>query len=475
MTPDATGQSARGTGSERGDGSRDLPDGVLDDPEAPHWRRPPIGREDQRTDYLLAAGLLIGGLLSFVLWQVAAGGEDNPPGWASLLCMIGVTAPLALRRRYPSAVGVVIAAVFIVLGSIRVPETLVANIALFLALYTIGAWEPDRRRARLARVVIVVGMFVWLIIALFAASTDPEALPELSRVGAFSPLVAFLLIQLLTNLAYFGAAYWFGDHAWSAARDRARTERKTRELEQERRKVADQAVTLERLRLARELHDAVAHHVSLMGVQASAARTLLGVDAERTAAALEQVEESAREAIGELQGILGTLREPGTMSGDHEAVGSLDVARLPELVEDAQTAGLPTTFQVIGEPTPLPPLVSLNLYRIAQEALTNARKHAGSHATADVRLRYLPDAVELEVTDDGLGARRGAPRPGSGLGLIGMRERVSADGGTVLAAPRSRGGFVVRAHVPLHGAHAPHSSNGEQRGHSEHRSADRDV
>ena len=417
------------------------------DPDSVTWRRPPPTGDDLRTDSLLAGSLLIAALLSLGLWQVAGAYDEPAPGWVSVLCLVGVTVPLALRRRYPSVVALGVAAVFITLGSLQVPETLVANIALFLALYTVGAWEPVRARARLVRVGIIVAMFVWLLIALFTATTDPESLPDFSRAGAFSPLVAFLLIQLLTNLAYFGAAYWFGDNGWAAARERARTHRTTVELAEGRRQLAEQAVALERLRLARELHDAVAHHVSLMGVQASAARALIAVDPARSATALEQVEESARDAIGELQGILGTLREPG--GPDAEAVGSLDVSRLPDLVADARAGGLPTTFQVVGEPVPLPPLVALNLYRIAQEALTNARKHAGPHATADVRLRYLPDAVELEVTDDGVGVGRGSPRAGSGLGLIGMRERVQADGGTVLAAPRSRGGFLVRASVPL--------------------------
>ena len=418
------------------------------DPDSPTWRRPPVTGDDLRTDSLLAGSLLIAALLSMGLWQVAGAYEDPAPGWVSVLCLIGVTVPLALRRRYPSVVALVVAAVFITLGSLQVPETLVANIALFLALYTVGAWEPARGRARVVRVTIIIGMFVWLLIALFTATTDPESLPHYSRAGTFSPLVAFLLIQLLTNLAYFGAAYWFGDNAWAAARERARTHRTTVELAEGRRQLAEQAVALERLRLARELHDAVAHHVSLMGVQASAARALIEVDPARSATALVQVEDSARQAIAELQGILGTLREPGAVS-DADAVGSLDVSRLPDLVADACAGGLPTTFQVVGTPVPLPPLVALNLYRIAQEALTNARKHAGPHATADVRLRYLPDAVELEVSDDGVGVRRGSPNGGSGLGLIGMRERVQADGGTVLAAPRSRGGFLVRASVPL--------------------------
>jgi signal transduction histidine kinase len=420
----------------------------LEDPDRIGWRRPPVGPDQLRTDALLAAAMLVGGLLSMVLWRVAGLYDEPAPAWLSVVCLVGVTAPLALRRRWPSAVLVVVAAVFVVLVQVLVPETLFANIALFAALYAVGAWEPSRRRATIVRAVVIAGMFLWLLIALFVGTSDPASMPDLSRAGAFSPLVAYLLIQLLTNVLYFAGAYWFGERAWASARERARTELRTVQLEQERRRVAAQAVALERLRLARELHDAVAHHVSMMGVQAAVARTLLAADPDKARGTLEQVEESAREAIEELHGILGTLREDAPDGPADEAVASLDVSRLPELVQAACDAGLPTTFQVVGEPGRLPPLTSLNLYRITQEALTNTRKHAGPSARADVRLRYTGDAVELEVADDGVGRATGTADT-AGLGLVGIRERVAADGGTLVAGPRSRGGFLVRARIPL--------------------------
>ncbi|MBO1751416.1 sensor histidine kinase [Actinotalea sp. BY-33] len=440
------------------------------DPDQPGWRREAVGPDQVRNDAAVAGALLVGALLSMVLQRTTGFYGEPAEGWVALLCLAAATLPLALRRRYPSAVAVVITVAFVVTAELLVPETLFINITLFMALYTVGAWEPDRRRATAVRLGIVVVMFAWLIISLFRSVTDPDSMPDLSRAGVFSPLVAFMLIQLLTNILYFAGAYWFGDHAWASARERARTAYRGRLLQIERQVVEQQAVTLERLRLARELHDAVAHHVSMMGVQAAAARTLLGTDLERAARALEQVEDSARQSIDELQGVLGmlreTAREPATgddpalgegPAGDLTArvgrhapdgVGSLSVERLPELVERTVEAGLGATYQVVGDPVPLPPLVSLNLYRIAQEALTNTRKHGGVRARADVRLRYLPGAVELEVADDGAGGRR-ASTPSSGLGLVGMRERVAADGGTLEAGPRQRGGFLVRAQVPL--------------------------
>lgn len=422
------------------------------DPDLPGWRRAPVDREGLRSDALAAAGMFVGGLLSMALWRIAGLYDEPAAPWLSALTLALLTLPLALRRRWPAPVAVLVAVVFVVHVQTNVPETLFANIALFTALYTVGAWEHRRRLAHLVRGGIVVGMLVWLFIAIFMTTNDPDALPDLSRAGALSPLVAYLLIQLLTNILYFAGAYWFGERQWASARERARTLLRTRQLEAERRRVASQAVAIERLRLARELHDAVAHHVSMMGVQASAARALLDSDPAAARATLEHVEESAREAIGELQGILGTLRDEPVerpVDGDDAAVGSLGVERLPDLAEATTAAGVPTTFQVVGDPVRLPPLLSLNLYRIAQEALTNTRKHAGAHARADVRLRYLADAVELEVTDDGGGRLRTARPLGTGLGLVGIRERVAADGGTLEARPRSRGGFLVRVRVPL--------------------------
>lgn len=422
---------------------------AVSDPDAASWRRPPVDRAAQRADAGLAAALFVGAVLSMVLWRVTGVRPDPASGAVSVPLLLAVTAPLAWRRRYPSAVLGVVAVAFVVAQVLAVPETLVLNVALFIALYTVGAWETDRRRAVWVRALVVVGMFVWLLVAIFQAVADPEAVPGFSRSGAFSPLAAYLLIQVLTNVVYFAGAWAFGDHAWSAARERARTAWRTWQLAAAQRRAEEQAVALERLRIARELHDAVAHHVAAMGVQAAVASTLLDAgDDTQAGVAVEQVQQSARDAVHELAAILGTLREERAEAVD-EPLGRLGVARLPELVEHATGAGMPVQLEVVGTPQPLPPLVSLNLYRIAQEALTNSRRHAGPTARASVRLRYLPGAVELEVADDGGGGRPLTRLPSSGLGLLGMQERVNADGGTLHVGPRSRGGFVVRATVPV--------------------------
>ncbi|MGC0274603.1 sensor histidine kinase [Pseudactinotalea sp. Z1739] len=418
------------------------------------WQRPAPTQAQLRVDAAAALALFAGALLAMALQRAAMLFTDPAHPVLSVVVLAGITLPLALRRRYPASVLVAVSAVFIVAGETMVPETLITNIALFMALYTSGAWISDRRRALILRLVVVDVMAIWLLVSFFRIATDP---PDGEQVdigpGTLSPLAAFMLVQVLINALYFAGAIWFGNHAWKAARDRHLLIERAHDLQAERALVEAQAVTIERMRLARELHDAVAHHVSLMGVQAAAARTLLDRDPGRAGDALERVEDAARDAISELHTLLGTLRaEPdgGVDPGSTDPVGSLGVERIPDLIEDARHGGLQVQYQVIGEPVPMRPLASLNLYRIAQEALTNARKHAGNGAQVDVRLRYLPEAVELEVADDGAGRRRRPVRPGSGgLGLVGMRERVGTDGGTLHVGPRREGGFLVRAQVPL--------------------------
>ncbi len=429
--------------------------GLGSDHQPRPWQRPAPTPAQLRADAVAAAALFAGALLSMALQRVAGLYEEPAGPWLSVVTLAALTLPLAVRRRYPCAVLGVVSVAFIVMGEAYVPETLVANICLFLALYTVGAWVSDRKRALIVRLVVVDVMFIWLLVSFFRVATDP---PDGESVaigpGTLTPMAAFMLIQLLINVLYFAGAIWFGNHAWRAAEQRHLLVERARQLQSERAVVEEQAVTIERMRLARELHDAVAHHVSLMGIQAAAARTLLDQDPGRAAGALERVEESARQAVDELHTLLGTLRAG---PGEHaDAVGSLGVDRIPALVEEARAAGLRVTHRVVGDPVPLRPLTSLNLYRIAQEALTNVRKHAGGDAQVDIRLRYLPDAVELEVADDGAGRRRRPARLRTGgLGLVGMQERVGATGGTLHAGPRRDGGFLVRAQLPLSAADPP--------------------
>ena len=254
---------------------------------------PRLTTAQRRQDVWLAAGLLVAAVLSAWLGSTASvyGTESAPFSWA-LAYAVALTVPIAFRRRVPIIVLVVIAVAFFTGVSLRIPEVYVGNVTLFIAMYTVGAWVEDRRRATLARVLVIVGMFVWLTVVTFEASAGDDG--GLSRAGLFSPFAAYMVLQFLVNAAFFGGAYLFGERAWMQARSRAALEARTAELERERELTAAQAVALDRVRIARELHDVVAHHVSAMGVQAGATRVMLDRDPAAARAGLEAVEQSAQ-------------------------------------------------------------------------------------------------------------------------------------------------------------------------------------
>ncbi|MFL0410358.1 histidine kinase [Microbacterium paludicola] len=409
-------------------------------PDATARERPTA--RDLRTDVLLASGLFVSAVLSVALNAVSQmfAFRDDAGAWPLLFAAL-TTLPLAMRRRYPIAVAVLISAAYFAGVSFEMAELYVSQVTMFIAFYTVGAWMDDRRRAAIGRLLIMTGMFVWMLVTTYLGAVQPEEhTPEFA--GAFSPYVAYMLILWLVNVAYFGGAYYMGDRAHAAARDREALRRRTRELEEEREMSAAQAVTLDRIRIARELHDVVAHHVSAMGVQAGAARTVLDRDPDAARSILTSVEQSARSAIDELHLLLDTLRAPG---GVDETASTLRLEGLAELAHEMTAAGTPTSFTVVGEPLEVPETIHVNLYRIAQEALTNARRHAGPDVTADMRLRYDRDAVELEVTNTG----RVRPGARAGLGQLGMRERAIASGGSLEFGPRDRGGYLVRVRVPV--------------------------
>jgi signal transduction histidine kinase len=409
----------------------------------PTFTRTPTAR-DLRQDLLLAAVMLVGGIISAGLSTIARMyGDEQAPMWSALLVVVGVTAPLTVRRRWPAPVAIFIALVFFVSVTLHVPEVYVLNITMFIALYTVGAWMQNRRAAMLVRIGIIVGMFIWLIIVMYRDAIDEAGKADMAA-GLFSPYVAFMMMQLLLNGLYFGGAYYFGERSWHAAVQRLALEERTRELEDAREVAAAQAVALDRVRIARELHDVVAHHVSVMGVQAGAARLVIDQDAAQAKRMLAGIEDASREAISDFRQLLETLRQPGDGAGDDEPASTFELADIENLVQSSRDAGLPTDYTVIGDPQPVSSTVGVNLYRIAQEALTNARRHAGVGATADVRVRYSADAVELEVVNTGRSV--GALRPG--LGQLGMRERALASGGSIDLLPRPQGGFRVRASVP---------------------------
>lgn len=215
-------------------------------------------------------------------------------------------------------------------------------------------------------------------------------------------------------------------------------------LEADRDAAATRAVVEERQRIARELHDVIAHSVSVMTVQAGAVRRLLRPDQERERAALESIETTGREALTEMRRLVGLLREQGATP---EFVPPPSMRAVDVLVGTVREAGLPVELEVVGTPHPLQPGVDLAAYRVIQEALTNALKYSGP-AQAWVTVRWAPHELELEIANDGADA---APGRGGGHGLDGLRERVALVGGTIDSGPADGGGFVVRARLPLGG------------------------
>nr|WP_019812571.1 sensor histidine kinase [Saccharomonospora saliphila] len=373
---------------------------------------------------------------------------------------VGITAPLVVRRRYPLAVVLVVGAVFIAAQVRQNGDNLVPSIALFLALYTAGAWGRDRVRARRVRVLVVVAMFAWLTVSLVRSLVTPTPAPP-EAGGPLDPVLSAVLYSVGFNLLFFLSGYFFGDQAWLSARRRAELEHATERLRRSQEENTRNAIVAERVRIARDLHDIVAHHVSVMGIQAGAARRVFDTDRDLARGAIDTVESTARTVIEELRGLLGILRsepdEDGEPAGDrtradgtHPSSAGLD--QIPELVASARATGLEVHYGVYGDTSdadrPVPDAVALSVYRVVQEALTNIVRHAGARS-ADVRVRHRGREVEVEVTDDGRGPGAPGSSTGTGLGLLGMRERVAVHGGTLETGPRRGGGYRVRASLPV--------------------------
>jgi signal transduction histidine kinase len=358
----------------------------------------------------------------------------------------GFSLPLAVRRRFPVAVLIVVSVVFIAAQANHIGDNTTPSVALFLAVYTVGAWEWNRTAAFWSRIGVIVVMFGWLVFSLIRDISASVGDEFTDAAGPFDPLVAAVLINLLLNAVYFLTAFVFGNMAWLSARRQAELAHRTELLRESQEQNTWGAIVAERLRIARDLHDVVAHHVSVMGVQAGAARRALDKDPALSRTALQTVEETARTAIEELSGLLGVLRAEGPTEDHDTFPAALGLDQLTELVSSARSAGLDVRHGVYGEPRPVPDVVALSAYRVVQEALTNVVKHAGARS-AEVRVRYLDSALEIEVTDDGRG--RAEPSAGGGFGLVGMRERVAVHGGELEAGPRRDVGYRVRASLPV--------------------------
>jgi signal transduction histidine kinase len=377
------------------------------------------------------------GISGVSLTNVNGAADQRGSLGAALPIAVVLSAVVALRRLMPEKMLVLAAVTGVAQVVLDVPPA-PADFAMLVIIYTVAA-DGARWASRLG-----------LIGGLCAATVGQLRWPLRDE----GPLGAVLIVIFQT--VPFALAWVLGDSIRTRRAYLAQLEERAARLEKEREAQAKVAVAAERARIARELHDVVAHNVSVMVVQADGAAYVMDAAPEQARKALETISGTGRQALAEMRRLLGVLR-----TGEHQESGEYvpqpDVEQLDDLIEQCRTSGLPVDFKVEGTPRPLPSGVELTAYRIVQEALTNTRKHGGPNAGASVRLVYFDDGLGLLVEDDGKGAPHelyeegGAD--GQGHGLIGMRERVGMVGGTLDAGPRPGGGFRISALLPLKPAH----------------------
>jgi signal transduction histidine kinase len=348
---------------------------------------------------------------------------DGPSGpvWFDVLFILGITVPLFARRRFPfgaaATVGVVFAASSFVDDRIT-PSGLVPVLTAF-AVFVLFGLIRNRTQA-------IAGLALGIGVAAVISHNDPKG-----SVGNF----------IFTSIA-FTIAWAIGFALGRKFNEAEEAKERLARAERERVERARLAVADERTRIARELHDVVGHSVSVMTVQASAARRLLKPHQEKEREALLVVEQTGREALAEMRKMVGVLRRPeeGPVLAPQPSLEHLD-----RLIEHTRETGLPVELRIEGTPEPLPAGIDLTAYRLVQEGLTNAVKHARAQH-AEVLVRYSETHVELAVTDDGTGDGGG---DSGGHGLVGMRERVSVYGGELEAGRLAEGGYRLRARLPV--------------------------
>ncbi|MEV6435496.1 sensor histidine kinase [Streptomyces anulatus] len=348
--------------------------------------------------------------------------------------MLGLSTVVALRRRAPEKM-LLLAILVGVVQLVFDVRPGIGDFALLVITYTV-ATVGERWASRLA-----------LVCSLSAAALSQlrwEAEP-----GGSWPQVVFVTIIMTVP---FVLAWVLGDSLRTRRAYFDQLEERAARLEREREAQSKVAVAAERARIARELHDVVAHNVSVMVVQADGAAYVMDAAPDQAKQALETISSTGRQALAEMRRLLGVLRT-GDAPESGEYVPQPDVEQIEDLVAQVRQTGLTVDFKVEGTPRPLPSGVELTAYRVVQEALTNTRKHGGPDAGASVRLVYFDDGLGLLIEDDGRGAAHelyeDGGADGAGHGMIGMRERVGMVGGTLDAGPRPGGGFRISALLPL--------------------------
>jgi signal transduction histidine kinase len=367
---------------------------------------------DDLQDWALAIAVAVGAQL-----QSATCDCRGAPQWLGALVTLLATLPIGLRRRQPFLVLLVTGGASIVHIALGFTNPFLVTFAVLVSLYSVA------NHASWARSVFAAAATATLLPVSFALDWHNQGHVYLS--------------DLPYNYGLFGAAWVLGDNV-RRQREQAQLAMRLAAAEEER---SRHAVADERVRIARDLHDVVAHTLSVIVLQAGAGRRIAPQQPERAALVLGGIEALGREALGDMRRLVGMLRT--SPERHHEPQPTLEW--LPELADRVRSAGLDVDLRSEGEARPLPPGVDLSAYRIVQEALTNTLRHAGA-ARAEVVVRYGGAGVEVEVTDDGRGP--GANGAAGGNGLTGMRERVGMFGGELEVGAREGGGFRVRAMLP---------------------------
>jgi signal transduction histidine kinase len=384
-----------------------------------------------RLNPLVADGLLALVAAGLSLAQLQGFPSPRSRGALNVALVLLQTLPLVFRRRAPFTVFAVAAAAAAVQGTLQLRGPLFAFLALNLALYSLAAYG-DHRLA--VRAVAVWACLLTVRLGYLIATSWPQV-----TISGLSDVV--------DDYVLLAAAWTLGEGVRQRRVHAAELEDRAARLEREREEKARQAVIQERLRIARELHDVVAHSLSVIGVQAGAARLVLDADPDPTGVreAVAAIEATANQAMAEMRRALGILRatEPSGV-----ALAPLPgLGQLPALRDQLRSAGLSVDLTVTGEPRPVATSIDLSLYRIVQEALTNALKHARA-TRAEVVVGYGAHDITVEVTDDGRGPPPSAARS-QGAGTIGMRERVALFSGELQVGPRAQGGYAVRVCLPI--------------------------
>lgn len=360
---------------------------------------------------------------------------------------------LLTRRRWPL---VTVSLASLVYWGIATVEPLMASllstqIVYFLVVLGGVAWARSRRAMLAVYGVILVAMAFWLVWSFAVGQVLSDLVTDQDPEAMIPASVSAALLSGVINIVYFGGAVIGGQVLWRTARQRTHLEEQTTTIRQQAEQLRENAIIEERLRIARELHDVVAHHVSGIGVQAGAARRVLDTDPGAAKGALARIEEGSRDAVTQMRGLLGTLRAGEAGGGDTGDAHAPEpgLADIADLVAGRGSASLRVDHELVedsaGDLDAVPGPIGHSLYRTAQEALTNVTRHSTAQH-ARVTVRVTDRHAEVEVTDDG------RPRPGSsgtGMGQLGIRERISSHRGSVDIGPRPLGGYRVRARIPL--------------------------